>query len=43
MKRSGQKTPRAEVEEIGPRMDLKLRRHKIASDDLFKQVRTYLL
>ncbi|XP_018496905.1 ribosome production factor 2 homolog [Galendromus occidentalis] len=37
LKRSGQKTPRAEVEEIGPRMDLKLRRHKIASDDLFKQ------
>ncbi|OQR67087.1 ribosome production factor 2-like [Tropilaelaps mercedesae] len=37
LKKSGQTTPRVEIYEMGPRMDLKLRRNKIASDDLFKQ------
>jgi len=37
MKKSGRRTPRVELEEIGPRMDLKERRHKIAADDTFKQ------
>jgi len=37
MRKSGQRTPRVELEEIGPRMDLKLRRSRIADDDRFKQ------
>ncbi|KAF7998246.1 hypothetical protein HCN44_009644 [Aphidius gifuensis] len=37
MKKSGTKTPRVELVEIGPRMDLVVRRTKLASDDLFKQ------
>ncbi|XP_064473055.1 ribosome production factor 2 homolog [Ornithodoros turicata] len=39
MKNSGTKTPRIELEEIGPSFDLCLRRMKIASDDLFKRAR----
>ncbi|GBP82665.1 Ribosome production factor 2 homolog [Eumeta japonica] len=37
LKKSGQRTPRIELEEIGPAIDFKLRRTKLASDDLFKQ------
>jgi len=36
MKKSGQRTPRIELEEIGPSLDLKLRRTHIASQDLYK-------
>lgn len=36
LKKSGQKTPRIEVEEIGPSADMRLRRTKLASEDLFK-------
>lgn len=36
LKKSGSKLPRVELEEIGPRMDFNLRRHKLASDGLFK-------
>ncbi|XP_034253972.1 ribosome production factor 2 homolog [Thrips palmi] len=36
LKKSGQKTPRIEIEEIGPSADMKLRRTKLGSDDLFK-------
>lgn len=39
MKKSGTKTPRVELEEIGPHADLTLRRTKIASDDLFRTAR----
>lgn len=37
LKKSGTKIPRIELEEIGPRMDLTIRRQKLASDILFKQ------
>ncbi|XP_072932790.1 ribosome production factor 2 homolog [Epargyreus clarus] len=37
LKKSGQRTPRAELEEIGPSIDFKLRRTKLASDDLYKE------
>lgn len=37
MKKSGTRTPKIELSEIGPRMDLIVRRTKFASDDLFKQ------
>lgn len=37
LKKSGQKTPRIEVDEIGPCLDLSIRRTKFASDDLFKK------
>lgn len=36
LKKSGQRTPRIELVEMGPRMDLTIRRTKIASDDLYK-------
>ena len=36
LKKSGQKTPRIELAEIGPSMDLEVRRTKIASEDLYK-------
>ena len=39
LKESGLKTPRIELEEIGPFAELKLRRHKIASDEMFKVAR----
>lgn len=39
MKKSGTKTPRVELEEIGPHADFTLRRTKIGSDDLFKAAR----
>lgn len=37
LKKSGQKTPRIELEEIGPSVDFKLRRTKLAGDDLYKE------
>lgn len=39
LKKSGTKTPRVELEEIGPHADFSLRRTKIGSDDLFKSAR----
>lgn len=37
LKKSGCKTPRIELEEIGPRLDFTLRRSKLPSEDLMKQ------
>lgn len=37
LKKSDCRTPRIELEEIGPRADLLCRRTKLASEDLFKQ------
>lgn len=37
LKKSGTRIPRIELVEIGPRMDLRVRRTKLATDDLFKQ------
>uniref|UniRef100_A0A2M4BTK0 Ribosome production factor 2 homolog n=1 Tax=Anopheles marajoara TaxID=58244 RepID=A0A2M4BTK0_9DIPT len=36
LKKSGQRTPRIELVEMGPSLDLSIRRTKIASDDLYK-------
>lgn len=37
LKKSGVKTPRVELEEIGPRVDFTLRRSKLADEDLMKE------
>jgi ribosome production factor 2 len=37
LKKSGTRIPRIELEEIGPSLDLSIRRAKIASKDLYKQ------
>ncbi|XP_055903288.1 ribosome production factor 2 homolog [Eupeodes corollae] len=39
LKKSGQKTPRIELTEIGPSADFSIRRTRIASEDLYKQAR----
>ena len=39
MKKSGHRIPRIELEEIGPRVDLTVRRTKLASDDFYKKTR----
>ncbi|GAB0094984.1 Ribosome production factor 2 homolog [Sergentomyia squamirostris] len=39
LKKSGQKTPRIELTEIGPACDFQIRRTKIASEDLYKLAR----
>ncbi|KAI5715726.1 hypothetical protein M8J77_021537 [Diaphorina citri] len=36
LKKSGSRTPRVELEEIGPSVDFVMRRNKLASDELFK-------
>lgn len=37
MKKSGTRVPRIELDEMGPRVDLVVRRTKLASEDLFKR------
>jgi len=37
LKKSGTKTPRIELEEVGPSLDFEMRRTRIGSDDLFKR------
>ncbi|XP_013385183.1 ribosome production factor 2 homolog isoform X1 [Lingula anatina] len=39
MKKSGSRTPRIELEEIGPSVDFSMRRTRLASDDLYKRAR----
>ncbi|CAH2002795.1 unnamed protein product [Acanthoscelides obtectus] len=37
LKKSGQRTPRVELEEIGPRVDFRLRRSKLPDEDLMRE------
>ena len=37
MKKSGSRTPRIELEDMGPSVDFVMRRTKLASDDLYKR------
>ena len=37
LKKSGSRMPRIELEEIGPSLDLVLRRTKLASEDLYRK------
>lgn len=37
LKKSGHRVPRIELNEIGPRLDLTVRRNKLASDDFYKK------
>ena len=39
LKKSGSRTPRIELHEMGPRLDLELRRTKLASEELLKEAR----
>lgn len=37
LKKSGSRNPRIELSEMGPSLDLVVRRSKLASDDLYKK------
>jgi len=37
LKKSGSRTPRVELEDMGPSIDLSVRRKKLSSDDLYKR------
>lgn len=39
LKKSGTKIPRVELEEVGPSINLVMRRNKIATESLFKEAR----
>jgi ribosome production factor 2 len=39
LKKSGSRVPRVELEEIGPSLNLVMRRTKLASDDLYRTAR----
>jgi len=43
LKKSGSRIPRIELEEIGPSMDLEVRRHRFASEDLRQQANTHFV